>query len=308
MNLTQHQLAYIAGFLEGDGSFQIMRYKSKTSGHVYEYRISGYNTKEAVIKWLADNVGGYYSQVKTCPRWKKPFHWNIKNQEAIELAEAIHPYLVSKKEEVGIWLEYAHHVIPNVTNKRTQGIINYRMNLIEKIRNIRKNKNAVLKDDCVEYCKLKPSRFPTQIEIAYLAGLVDAEGCFRVHRLIKKNRPNPTYATILAVGNTNTLFFPWLTSIFGGNITFSGSKREGRKNSATWYIMSTKLKVFIHDLLKYLIIKRPVCEKIIEFEQTIITNGGDRHSDKFKVSFKEVLIKREIIFAQIQSLNAKGHH
>jgi hypothetical protein len=308
MNLTQQQLAYIAGFLEGDGSFQIMRYNSKRSGHVYEYRISAYNTKEEVIKWFADTIGGYYGHVKSSPRWKKPFHWNIKNQEAIQLAQALHPYLISKKEEVSIWLEYAQNVIPNRTNKRTQETIDLRMNLIKKIRDLRNNKNCVRKEDIVEYCTISSNYYPTQIDLAYLAGLVDAEGCFRLHRLIKKNRLNPTYASVLEIGNTNALFFPWLMKTFGGNITFVKSKEPKRKNHAVWYIMASQIRLFIHDLVKYLIIKRPVCNQIIEFEQTILPNGGDRHSQKFKDSYKEVLIKRDLIFAQIQSLNTKGHH
>lgn len=308
MNLTQQQLAYIAGFLEGDGSFQIMRYVSKKDGHVYEYRISGYNTKEEVIKWFVDNVGGYYSKIKSSTRQRPPFHWNIKNQEAIKLAEAIYPYLVAKKEEVGIWLEYAHNVIPNKTKKRTQETIDFRMNLIEKIRHIRFKKNLVTKENCIQAKSIQQSHYPTQIDIAYLAGLIDAEGCFRVHRLVKKNRPNPTWATLIEIGNTNSLFFPWLMSRFGGNITFSKVKREKHRDVGIWYCMSSQLRIFINDLIKYLIIKKPVCEQIIEFDKTTLPNGGDRHSKTFKDLFSETLTKREAIFKQIQSLNARGLH
>lgn len=308
MNLTQQQLAYIAGFLEGDGSFQIMRYKSKHSGYVYEYRISGYNTKEEVIKWLRDNVGGYYSSVKSSPRHKKPFHWNIKNKEAIDLAESIYPFLVSKREEVGIWLEYAHNIIPNKTTKVTDSISNFRISLIGKIRDIRNNKNIVTKEDCIKYKSIQRYHHPTQTDISYLSGLIDAEGCFRLHKLFKKNRPNPTWASVLEIGNTNTLFFPWLISRFGGNITFIHSKDPKKKNHAVWYIMSSQLRAYIHDIEKYLIIKKPVCNKIIEFDKTVISNGGDRHSETFKKSFQDVLTKREAIFSEIQALNTKGHH
>jgi hypothetical protein len=308
MNLTQHQLAYIAGFLEGDGSFQIMKYKSKTCGIVYEYRISGYNTKEEVIKWLVDNIGGYYAKVATSPRQKEPYHWNIKNQEAIKLAEQIYPYIIAKQDELNIWLQYAHDIISNRTNKRTQESIDFREDCIKQIRNIRFNKNLVTQNDCLRYKTIKPIVKPNQLDIAYLAGLIDAEGCFRLHRLIKKNRPNPTWASMLEIGNTNTLFFPYLMSKFGGNIYYVKSKEPKQRSYGIWYIMATQLQVFINDLVKYLIIKKPVCEKIIEFSNTIIPNGGDRHSVKFIDSFKEVLATRERIFAEIQTLNTKGHN
>lgn len=308
MNLTQEQLAYTAGFLEGDGSFQIMRYRSKKSGYVYEYRISGYNTKEEVIKWLHEKIGGYYASVTASGRNKKPYHWNIKNKEAIELAELIYPYLIAKKNEVGVWLEYAYTIVPNRTNKMSQESINHRIDLINRIRDIRNNQNLVTKQSCYQNSLLKPIHYPTQTEIAYLAGLSDAEGCFRLHRINKKNRPNPIYATVFEIGNTNDLFFPWLMAKFGGNITFRPSTKEKFKDLGLWYVMASQLRLFIHDLNKYLIIKKPVCEKIIEFDQTNISNGGDRHSEKFKSAYKQVLIKRDIIFDQIQSLNAKGHH
>lgn len=310
MNLTQYELAYIAGFLEGDGSFQIMKYKSKTCGIVYEYRISAYNTKEAVISWFHERVGGYYAKVKTSERNKQPFHWNIKNQEAIKLAELIYPYMLTKKEELETWLKFSYTIIPNRTTKRTSECIEEREQLISHIRNIRTNRNLVNKEDCIEYCKIKQIGYPTEIDMAFFAGFVDAEGCFRLHRLIKKNRPNPTFCTVLEVGNTNTLIFPWLMSKFGGNITFSSALdyEKRKKNIGVWYIMASQLRKIYDDLAKYLIIKKPVCEKIIEFDKTNLPNGGDRHSQAFKDNYKSILAKRECIFKEIQELNAKGHH
>ena len=223
------------------------------------------------------------------------------------MAEQIYCFMVAKQEELSIWLAYAKDIIPNKTNKLQQKQINYRTMLIKRIRNVRINKNLVTKEDCDRYNKIIKCEF-SSIDIAYLAGLIDAEGCFRLHRLIKKNRPNPTWATILEIGNTNTLFFPWLKNKFGGHITFVKSKDPKSKNYAVWYIMSSQLRLIINELIKYLIIKKPVCEKIIEFDKLIISNGGDRHSQIFKNAFKSNLIRREEIFTEIQILNAKGNH
>jgi hypothetical protein len=308
MELTQEQLAYIAGFIEGDGCFFISRYFSKQSGYVYEYRLAAYNTNEKIMLWFKENVGGWYRQVNTSSRWKKPFHWALKNQEAIVLVELIFPYLVAKKEEAKIWLKYAKNIIPNKTNKRTQKTIDYRVNLIDEIREVRKSKNIVKKEDCNKYGSIVPKTKPSQVDFAYLAGLSDAEGCFRVHRHIKINKPNKVYATSLEIGNTNSLFFPWLISRFNGYVHFNKGKDLTKKTAATWCIMAAQLRSILNNLIKYLIIKHPVCEKVIEFDNTIIKNGGDRHSKQFKESYKSVLVKREDIFAQIQVLNTKGRH
>lgn len=308
MELTQVQLAYIAGFIEGDGCFSIARYFSKQDGYVYEYKLAAYNTNEGIMIWFKKNIGGYYRKVKTSPRWKKPFHWSIKNKEAIKLVELLLPYLVAKQEEASLWVKYAQNIIPNKTNKRTQETIDFRMGLIDDIRKVRKSKNIVTRADCSGYGSILPKTKPSEIDFAYLAGLTDAEGCFRIHRHIKKNKPNRVYATSLEIGNTNSLFFPWLIARFKGHTHFNKNSDPTRKTAATWCIQAAQLRTILGDLVKYLIIKRPVCEKIIEFDNTNIKNGGDRHSKQFKESYKSILIKREEIFAQIQALNTKGHH
>ncbi len=308
MDLTQVQLAYIAGFIEGDGCFYISRYFGKQSGYVYEYRLAAYNTNEKIMLWFKENIGGWYRKVNTSTRWKKPFHWNIKNQEAIILVESLFPYLVARKEEAELWLKYAKDIIPNRTNKLTQETIDFRINLINKMREVRKYKNIVNIEDCKKYRLDTTKCIPTEIDFAFLAGLTDAEGCFRIHRHIKKNKPNKVYATSLEIGNTNSLFFPWLIARFNGHIHFNKSNDPAKKTAATWCVMSAQLRIILNNLIKYLIIKHPVCEKIIEFDNTNIKNGGDRHSIQFKESYKSVLIKREDIITQIQVLNAKGHH
>jgi len=308
MNLTNEQLAYIAGFLEGDGSFQIMRHKVKNKTYAYEYRISGYNTKFEIIQWLVDNVGGHSSEVKTSPRQKKPYHWHIKTIQALKLAEAITPFLVSKKEEVDIFIQFSRFVSANTTKKLTQEGIDIRVNLINQIRHVRNNKNIITRDECNKVKQIKPIEYPSQTDIAYLAGLIDAEGCFRLHRIIKKKMIHPAWASVMEIGNTNSLFFPWLMTKFGGNLNFAKNNGFNVKPFAKWYIMSNQMRKFTSDLMKYLIIKKPVCAKIIEFDQTVLPNGGDRHSDLFKRTYQEVSAKREIIFNQIQILNTRGQH
>lgn len=307
MNLTDEKCAYIAGFLEGDGSFQVMRHKIQNKKYAYEYRISGYNTNEAIMEWLISNVGGTYKQIKTSERHKKPFHWNIKTKQAIKLAEHIYPFLVSKKEEVSLWLKAAHFISDNCTRSLTADVIDQRVGLINQIRSIR-NENIVTKDNCILYKQLTKSIEPTETDFCFLAGFVDAEGCFRLHKLNKRHMIHPAWASVLEIGNTNALIFPWLMTRFGGNITFIKTKNPKGKPYGVWYVMSSQLRRFIHILCNYLIIKKPVSEKIIEFDATILTNGGDRHSTSFKERYAATTSHREAIFAQIQILNTKGHH
>ena len=78
-------------------------------------------------------------------------------------------------------------------------------------------------------------------------------------------------------------------------------------NRNSQQIVIVHLARYLHDISKFLIIKKPVCEKLIEFNNTIIPNGGDRHSKKFKEMYKKVLSTRETIVSEIHLFNKKGH-
>lgn len=52
--------------------------------------------------------------------------------------------------------------------------------------------------------------------------------------------------------------------------------------------------------------KKAVCEKLVEFQNTILPNGGDRHSKLFHTLFTKNRVLRDTIVAEVHELNAKG--
>ena len=61
---------------------------------------------------------------------------------------------------------------------------------------------------------------PTEDDYAYIAGIIDSEGCFRIKKWKPKDKPNYVYAINLEIGNKRFPIFPWLTERFGGNTVF----------------------------------------------------------------------------------------
>ena len=49
-----------------------------------------------------------------------------------------------------------------------------------------------------------------------------------------------------------------------------------------------------------------ICDKLIEFQETILPNGGDRHSELFRALFEKRQEVRERIVQEIHQLNHKG--
>lgn len=146
---------------------------------------------------------------------------------------------------------------------------------------------------------------PREENWAYLAGLIDAEGCFRVKKWTPKGKPNPVYAISLEIGNTKFPIFPWLMERLGGNISFIEAKHR-KRCSAIWSLSAEALYKVLPNIIPFLRSKREVAEALMEFSQTIIPNGGDRHSVEFNRRYADILSKREEIVARVHKLNAKG--
>jgi hypothetical protein len=56
----------------------------------------------------------------------------------------------------------------------------------------------------------------TETELAYLAGIIDGEGCFTLHREKNSHR----FASQLQIGNTDLRLLEWVKTRFGGSVNF----------------------------------------------------------------------------------------
>ncbi len=145
---------------------------------------------------------------------------------------------------------------------------------------------------------------PRQQDFAYLAGLIDAEGCFRVKSWLPKGKPNRVFAISLQIGNTKYPIFPWLMQRFGGSVCYTEATKH--KPFAVWSIASVKLYDLLPSLYPFLRSKKDVCRKLMEFQETVLPDGGDRHSEEFKTRYSKILKTREDIVNEIHKLNTKG--
>lgn len=109
-------MAYLAGFLDGDGSITIMRSASRNPGNLVP-QVSFYNTNKEVMEWISNLVHRrMYSQ-----RWrrrqpneviKKSYQpkemWTITagGRKAVALAKLMRPYLKIKKARADAIIEF----------------------------------------------------------------------------------------------------------------------------------------------------------------------------------------------------------
>jgi len=114
----------------------------------------------------------------------------------------------------------------------------------------------------------KPSIIPTDQDFAYLAGLIEAEGTFRIKSWKPPDKPNKVYHTSLEIGNTRYPIFPWLMDRFGGNISFVHIKRNKRA-VAIWSLQSKSLLIILNRILCFFsgLEKKQVCELAYRIQQ-----------------------------------------
>jgi len=145
------------------------------------------------------------------------------------------------------------------------------------------------------------------LDLAYLAGIVDGEGCFHACKL--KNKPgdgykNGHYRCVLKVSNTDIRLFEWLQETFKG--TCSAAFKETRdklykRDCYEWVVTGHRLLDICRQIHPYLIIKKRHCELVIKFRESFPINLGRGNRE---ISIEEQTLREECI-AEIKKLNSR---
>jgi hypothetical protein len=113
LNPTIEQIAYLAGVMDSDGCIAITKAKKGTVGTNrmvnprYVLRITITNTSMDLMQWLTENFGGGRRAKQRSKQIHKPtFDWIYDNGKAIEILELVKPYLVVKKRQADIGIEF----------------------------------------------------------------------------------------------------------------------------------------------------------------------------------------------------------
>ena len=148
----------------------------------------------------------------------------------------------------------------------------------------------------------------TEEDAAYLAGFIDAECCLGISKYKKPKSANFIYKIILSCNNTSPNIFYWFMEKIGGSVCFipRNEKNPKHKNQINWNISGNKLYEILLKVHPFIRSKKEVCEKLMEFYQLTLENGGDRQSEEFKASYLKIISQKERIVDIVHFLNSKG--
>lgn len=295
---------YIAGYIDGDGCIYIGTFKQKTIT-VYEFSLQIVSVKEPVLHVFKNAFGGVIRKKPIKEKHRDAYCWTIKGPHAIQLITQVTNYVVEKKYQCELFVQFTEIIKPNNFRTIANKIIDKRKELINQMREEKHMNNHVTRESIEQLKNEKFTITPSETDYPYLAGLIDSEGCFRIKKWKPKNKPNYVYNITVEIGNTKLPIMPWLVKRFGGSVTFIEAKGI-KKASATWTLSAAALYEILPNIRPFLRSKKEVCDLLIEFQQTILPNGGDRHSELFRALFEKRIEVRERIVAQVHQFNHKG--
>jgi len=168
-----------------------------------------------------------------------------------------------------------------------------------------------MKEERKKYYRRSPQNIPTThnpIKLAYLAGIIDGEGCLHIGQANTNHKSKITrhHRCCLKVDNTDEILIDWLVSNFQGlnsARTRWTSKKKYERSIHTWVVTGDKLLEICEALLPYLVIKKAHCENIIKFRKTF-TNKIGQHTPP---SIDAIRIREECLLVS-RNLNSRWHN
>jgi len=290
--------AYLAGYIDGDGCFFLGKYRPKNRiSYKFPLAIIISSTNVIILNKFKSLHGGSVASAKKIIAGHKQLHYlTFKKGVSLQIIDKILPYLVEKKEEAEIVKLFA----------KTKTAFN-KIQLISKLRVHKDINNLVSKFHKIEFESFKNTVIPTKEDFAYLAGFIDAECCLCISKYKPKNGPNFTYKITLRLNNSKAPIFKWLLERFGGHTSFINRVKTNRKNQLDWQLSAKALSKLLPKIVGFLEYKKPVCIELIKFYNTTLTNGGARHTEKFRESYASIIRAREEIVEKVHKLNLKGN-
>lgn len=301
--INKYTLAYTAGYSDGDGCFHIRKETNQSTGNSkYSCSFIISSTDTHIIDFFLKTFPGVRRLVdngKRCKEWKPQHHFILRGKKSISFVKQIMPFLVEKKEEAEIYCKFIE------TSCRDEKTF-----LMNKIKEVKNECNLIEKTHKISLTPCISTIIPTELDIAYLAGFIDAECSLGIFRYNQKNRDNFIYKILLQCGNTKLPIFKWLLERFGGQVHFveRRSKNINHRDFLTWRLSSKSLGDLLPKILPYLKHKKPVCIELMKFYETTtnLTGNISRNSSRFKEFYADILNVRDVLFHKVHSLNRKG--
>ena len=131
------ELAYLAGLIDGEGCICVFPSRGKTNGKIYPRGrpiINIANTHEGVLRWVERVAGGrVYQRKELQSGWRPVCVWESGWQHARMVLEACAPYLIIKRRQADLFIEFCKTCRRNGSGGVPETILSRRDQIIEEM-------------------------------------------------------------------------------------------------------------------------------------------------------------------------------
>jgi len=136
------------------------------------------------------------------------------------------------------------------------------------------------------------------LDWAYLAGLVDGEGCITINH----NKSERYYSGLLTIGMVDEDIVRWCHKFTGFGCIYKHTGKGNCQDSFIWTVRTRQAAVVLEKLLPYLRVKKLQALIVLELQKHIYQN---RPGYRRPLSSEE-LAYRHSLYLKIRSLHTKG--
>lgn len=280
--------AYAAGYIDGDGCFQI-------NNQIWGSHLVIVSTKMESIQWFLNHFDGTVRSINPRTENRKiSYHFRF-SKKGLEFLPEITNFLVEKKEESFIFQEFRKNFGKEL-----------KYPFIKNMNFLKNHYGLISTSPKKELTDIRNTIVPTTEDFAYLAGYVDAECSIDISRRMQSCGKTFTYRPQLQCNNTKSPFFYWVSQRFGGQFHFlDKSKIPNCRNQLLWRIANKQLDPILEGIYPFLKIKKAICEKMLELRKTTRTKGSmSCNHKKFNEYYQSISKEREVIYNQVRHLNS----
>lgn len=286
MNSTD--FAYAAGYIDGDGCFQVGN--QRWGSHLVIVSI-----RKEPINWFMDRFDGSVRALhpKTSNR-SISYHFRFSDKGLLSL-DNISKYLVEKKDESIVFKKFRNSY--GETNK---------LPFIEKMKFLKEQDGLIPFSIKKELTDIRNTITPTEEDFAYLAGYIDAECSLDICKTMQNKGKTLTYRPQLQCNNTKSPFFYWASARFGGQFHFlDKSHLPNCRNQVIWRISNIQFDPILEGIYPFLTSKKPICELMIEFRKLTYRGIGrvSPNHPNFSEWYASIAATRKSIYDKIRHLN-----
>lgn len=248
---TRTEWAYLAGYVDGDGCIGYGRaFNTSMQHYVYLPKITVKSVCPDAPRWMQSEFGGYlYCRSSRQVNTRPAYEWIVQSTAMRPLIEELEPYLLLKGPEVTAVLQHwqirGGRWVPDPAARDAA-----REAVYQQVRELHRSRNN---DEELLTAWLR--RCSREEQLAYAAGLFDAEGC--VSARTRTGRTGSRYHELsLVVVVTDRLLVLAMATILGGKTRLSHAETDAWAASYDWRRYGSDAVQDVRQLLPWLRTKR----------------------------------------------------